>query len=562
MRLLPLLLTALALAGPALSSQAPTAAPQRPNFVVIMTDDQTYRDMAAMPRTRRLIGAAGARFTRSYVSYPLCCPSRATYLTGQYNHNNGVHTNTPPQGGFEALDAEHTLPVWLSAAGYRTSHIGKYLNGYGLRRKPNVPPGWTDWHGGDRQEHVPDVRLQAVRERRRQPLRQLRRRGPRALPDRRARAEGGAVDRGHRAGHAALPVADVRRAARRVGRPRLDDPAVHPPGAARRRALQPPAHAARAARRGATCATSRPTCASCAGRARRAPRASRPTSSRGASRCSPSTRRSSRVVGALARTGRLGSTYVLFTSDNGFFQGEHRIQKGKYLAYDPSSHVPLMIRGPGIPAGTVSGELVTNADLAPTILEAAGASADRPMDGRSLLPFARDGRFRTRRPVLHEGLEAGDIDRDGAPTGGTVGEYHAIRTARYLYIEWINGAIELYDRARDPNELRVAPPRPPLPADPPLAAPRAGAPAHLRGRRLPAADGSARPLACPDADPRRLRHRSSSSPSPPPPRRRRARTTSSAGRSAPTRPRAPSQRALARRSRCAAAPPTAWAASP
>ena len=215
-------------------------------------------------------------------------------------------------------------------------------------------------------------------------------------------------------------------------------------------------------------------------------------------------------MGALARTGRLGSTYVLFTSDNGFFQGEHRIQKGKYLAYDPSSHVPLMIRGPGIPPGTVSGELVTNADLAPTILEAAGASADRPMDGRSLLPFARDGRFRTRRPVLHEGLEAGDIDRDGAPTGGTVGEYHAIRTARYLYIEWINGAIELYDRARDPDELAVAPPRPPLPADPPLAAPRAGAPAHLRGRRLPAADRPARRLACPDADPTVVaRHRRS-----------------------------------------------------
>src|SRR5918998_1884492 len=103
--------------------------------------------MAAMPQTRRLIGAAGARFRRSYVSSPLCCPSRATYLTGQYAHNNGVHTNTPPRGGFEALDADHTLPVWLRQAGYRTSHVGKYLNGYGLRRRANVPPGWSDWHG-------------------------------------------------------------------------------------------------------------------------------------------------------------------------------------------------------------------------------------------------------------------------------------------------------------------------------------------------------------------------------------------------------------------------------
>ena len=138
--LLPLLLTTLALAAPAQVAE-------RPSFVVVMTDDQTYADMAAMPRTRRLIGDAGARFTRSYVSYPLCCPSRATYLTGQYNHNNGVQTNSPPNGGVEALDDEHTLPVWLSEAGYRTAHVGKYLNGYGLRHPPDVPPGWVDWHG-------------------------------------------------------------------------------------------------------------------------------------------------------------------------------------------------------------------------------------------------------------------------------------------------------------------------------------------------------------------------------------------------------------------------------
>jgi arylsulfatase A-like enzyme len=116
--------------------------------------------------------------------------------------------------------------------------------------------------------------------------------------------------------------------------------------------------------------------------------------------------------------------------------------------------VPLLIRGPGITPGTVSDELVANVDLAPTILEAARTTADRPLDGRSLLPFARDGLLRSRRPVLHEGLQAGDIDRDGAATGGTVGEYHAIRTGRYLYVEWINGARELYDRARDPRELQ------------------------------------------------------------------------------------------------------------
>ena len=442
--MLPLLFTLLALASP--------AAAERPSVVVIMTDDQTYADMAAMPRTRRLIGQAGARFTRSYVAYPLCCPSRATYLTGQYNHNNGVHTNTPPNGGFEALDAEHTLPVWLEAAGYRTSHIGKYLNGYGLRRTPNVPPGWTDWHGTvDKSTYqmygyklfengvlnkyghfdVEDPALYQTDVLRQKAVASIEGTAPSAplfLSLMFVAPHGESVDPG------STTEPFIRAAPRDVGRYR------------RLKVTR--------AMRGEVDVSDKPPYV------RKLHLASSATAAR--IRADYRSRRESliavdeaveAVVGALARTGRLDSTYILFTSDNGFFQGEHNIAKGKYLAYDPSSHVPLLIRGPGIPAGTVSDELVTNADLAPTILEAAGATADRPMDGRSLLPFAREGRLRTRRPVLHEGLEAGDIDRDGA-RGGRVGEYHAIRTSRYLYVEWINGAIELYDRARDPDELQ------------------------------------------------------------------------------------------------------------
>ena len=444
--LLPLLLTTLALATPAQVAE-------RPSFVVVMTDDQTYADMAAMPRTRRLIGDAGARFTRSYVSYPLCCPSRATYLTGQYNHNNGVQTNSPPKGGVEALDEEHTLPVWLSEAGYRTAHVGKYLNGYGLRRPPDVPPGWADWHGTvDKStyqmygyklfengavhrygnfdvEDPATYQTDVLRQKAVASIDGTPPGTPLFLSLMFVAPHGESVD----PGSTTLPfVRPAPRHAGQFGRLRLPrsmraelDVSDKPPYV---RKLRLPSRA-----------------------------------TEGRIRADFRSRRESllavdeaveAVVGALERTGRLGSTYILFTSDNGFFQGEHRIYKGKYLAYDPSSHVPLLIRGPGIPPGTVSDELVTNADLAPTVLEATGAAADRPMDGRSLLPFARDGLLRTRRPVLHEGLQAGDIDRDGAPRSGTVGEYHAIRTGRYLYVEWINGARELYDRARDPRELQ------------------------------------------------------------------------------------------------------------
>ena len=131
------------------ASAAAAKQKERPNVVVIMTDDQDFRSMPVMPKTRRLIGRAGVTFDRNFVNYPLCCPSRATFLTGQYAHNHGVLDNGPPKGGIARLDQDATLPVWLNAAGYRTAFIGKYLNGYGKNRNGGdrfVPPGWSDWH--------------------------------------------------------------------------------------------------------------------------------------------------------------------------------------------------------------------------------------------------------------------------------------------------------------------------------------------------------------------------------------------------------------------------------
>src|SRR3990170_3502148 len=99
---------------------APGARSEReaPNFVVVMTDDQALDTMAAMPLTRRLIGDRGTTFERAFVSFPLCCPSRATFLTGQYAHNHGVRSNFEiTGGGFGNFgDQENTLPVWLQEA--------------------------------------------------------------------------------------------------------------------------------------------------------------------------------------------------------------------------------------------------------------------------------------------------------------------------------------------------------------------------------------------------------------------------------------------------------------
>ena len=126
---------------------AHSAPPKRPNIVVIMTDDQTVESMRVMKNVKRLLVDQGTTFDNSFVSFSLCCPSRATFLTGQYAHNHGVLANKPPYGGYYALDSSNTLPVWLKRAGYETILVGKYLNGYGSTTTREIPPGWTEWHG-------------------------------------------------------------------------------------------------------------------------------------------------------------------------------------------------------------------------------------------------------------------------------------------------------------------------------------------------------------------------------------------------------------------------------
>jgi arylsulfatase A-like enzyme len=168
-----------------------------------------------------------------------------------------------------------------------------------------------------------------------------------------------------------------------------------------------------------------------------------------------------RVVSAVRRAGELNNTYFVFTSDNGYMQGEHRVRSGKMLPYEPSTQVPLLVSGPGIPAGRVSRELVANIDLAPTILQLAGATAGKTVDGRSLLPFAHNPALRTARAILHEtggqkyvGPAEQDERTNVRRPMKRILTYQAVRTARWLYVRWHDGARELYDLENDPDELR------------------------------------------------------------------------------------------------------------
>jgi arylsulfatase A-like enzyme len=115
-----------------------------PNVVLILTDDQRWDTLNEMPTVDEELARHGISFERGYVSNPLCCPSRASVLTGQYSHSNGVYTNQngQPHGGFRAFDDRSTVATWLDEAGYRTGMLGKYFNGY---EGPYVPPGWDRW---------------------------------------------------------------------------------------------------------------------------------------------------------------------------------------------------------------------------------------------------------------------------------------------------------------------------------------------------------------------------------------------------------------------------------
>jgi N-acetylglucosamine-6-sulfatase len=407
----------------------------RPNVIVFETDDQTVESMRVMPNVKTLIADQGVTFDNSFVSYSLCCPSRSTFLTGQYAHNHGVWSNAAPTGGYYKLDSTNTLPVWLSRAGYQTILLGKYLNQYGTKNAREIPPGWGQWYG------TPDPSTYRYR-------------------NYTINENGTLVNFGTAAGdyktdvEAKLGVDLIARqavdprpffmwvtfVAPHSGAPKdPDDPS----------GMSTPSPAPR--HRNAFANEPLPAPPSL----NEADVSDKPAGVRNRVALTPAKLRAIRenyqqrlesllsvdeavakMMNELAATGKLANTYVIFTSDNGFMHGEHRIPQGKIVLYEPSIRVPLIIRGPGIPANQHRSQFVVNADLAPTIVKATGAQPGRVMDGRSIIPFAKDKLLQSGRDILLE-----------TPT------YAAVRSPNWLYAEHTTGEKELYNLARDPYEL-------------------------------------------------------------------------------------------------------------
>src|SRR4051812_27264826 len=143
-----LLASIAALGGIAQARPAGVGHDGRPNILVVMTDDEAATDVSAMPNVEKLLGDKGTTFANAVDSFPLCCPARATFITGQYAHNHGVKGNFAPYGWYGMKDRGNILPRWLQKTGYRTALIGKWLNGYGaVDAHGEVPKGFDIWRG-------------------------------------------------------------------------------------------------------------------------------------------------------------------------------------------------------------------------------------------------------------------------------------------------------------------------------------------------------------------------------------------------------------------------------
>lgn len=510
----------------ALGAGRSPAAQKKPNVVLLMTDDQRFDELAAMPNTRRLLKAQGTTFSNSFVTFPLCCPSRTTFMTGQMAHNHGVNGNFPPEGyhSLTLADQRNMLPAWLQNAGYRTSHIGKYLNGYGDDGVLTKPPGWTDWHGTIDQTSY-DYLNTKIRDNNK--TTQL---GSKPWADEIMRFSGVAsrqeltrfangsdltdpttlvgqilLMRGFNATHGNTYGTTSRK---KYLPDELSDRAVNfirstknsskpfymqyaPPAPHREDVTEQVGYRGINPRiptrydglvQGKTAPRSNPAFDEADISDKPAFFQSKFTSRLGdipenGTFGHPSLTMLDnyykgrygalkavddgigRIINTLKATGKLNNTLIIFTSDNGWMMGEHRITGDKFVPYEQSIRVPLIIRGPGIPKNKTVDALVANTDLTSTVLQATkiNPSPGRVQDGTSLIPVAKTGLSpRTVVPI--------EATRDLFVLPGFPYEwdtpYFGVRTDRWKYVKWEANAEkgrseeeELYDLLNDPNEL-------------------------------------------------------------------------------------------------------------
>ncbi len=457
------------------------AGAKRPNIVMVMADDMRVDDLRFAPHVRRLLGRHGVTFQNSFSPYPLCCPARASFLTGVYAHNHGVYWHEKPYG-YAAFDDSRTLATSLRAAGYRTAFIGKYLNGYGpatskVSGGPSwryVPRGWTDWvgafenpgvrgiHGGtyyyfDTPYNVNGTVDNSYRGRYQTDV-----------------VGDFSVDLAHRYHGSARPFfMYVSYVAPHHGAPgEPDDPhRVHTtdgvfddfstparPDWVKGRfdhLIRRPSGMPRDGGPAEADVSDKPSFF------RRLPELTRrervaltQVTRQRAEAVYVMDRQVGRLARELKRTGEWEDTVFMFTSDNGYFLGEHRQRTGKVRAHEPSLRVPFLVTGPGLRDGSDRYDPITTVDISATVVELAGARPPRRPDGTSRVTTLRQGDQGWTVPVLTEATHTLRAPR----TAPGFAKHEArtsigLRTPRYSFTVYKNGVGELYDLENDPQEL-------------------------------------------------------------------------------------------------------------
>ncbi|MEK7638343.1 MAG: sulfatase-like hydrolase/transferase [Patescibacteria group bacterium] len=426
----------------------PPATVGRPNIVFILADDLSWKEMPYLTTIKAYLQDLGTTFRYAITPNALCCPMRSSFLRGQYSHNTGVLTNAQPNGGaevFKPLESS-TLAVWLHDAGYQTALIGKYLNKYGVHTPPHIPPGWDRWVGALSMAKYNYAMFEND------------------IP---GHLGGASISYGSSPADYSTTVLTEKalnfiRETRDQGKPfflYLTPPAPHEPGpgAPGSETQFTGVQAPRGLAFNETDMQDKPQWLQ-----QIYPTPLPDTGDPSIAKIDADFRERlqmmlgveemvARVIKELQSDGRLENTYIVFMSDNGYQLGEHRIPKGKGLAYEESIRVPLIIRGPGVGAGQYLDYFIMDHDLTPTFAEIAGAAVPGFMDGKSFRSLLAPGMPNDtlslnnwRRNFLIENWPTGD-----APYPQTYG----IRTRAYKYVEYVNGETELYDVQADPYEL-------------------------------------------------------------------------------------------------------------
>lgn len=395
---------------------------QRPNVLIVLTDDQRTGTLWAMPTVRSELVGKGTTFTNAFAVDPLCCPSRASILTGLPSHSTGVYANTGPHGGFAAFDDSSTLATWLDASGYRTALVGKYLNGYVDANASYIPPGWDRWYVltskvfSFTNYHVSDqgtVRVPGVYQ-----------------TDRLGREASAFVRSVEPSQPLFLYFAPV---------------APHAP------ATPPPRYATRFSN---LKSWNPPSVTEDVGDKPEYIRRMSPMDGERKANMEEFRKKQFRsllavddavkgILAALSDTGRLSNTLVVFMSDNGFLWGEHR-WGSKMVPYEESIRLPFVMRYDVAGSSAKDGRLALNLDVPATVATAVGITPPTPVEGRNLLGTAEG--WRTDFLIEHSG--AGDVANIAK-----VPPYCGVRTKDFMYARYATQEEELYELSADPYQL-------------------------------------------------------------------------------------------------------------